>query len=93
MTLFSGKTASRQLGPVSLLIRGIEPAEVGRIMDEKYGIACRPGLHCAPGTHAFLGTLPKGTVRFSFGYFNTAADVDAAVRAVQEVAAGSRPKS
>ncbi len=91
VTLFSGKTPSRQLGPVSLLIRGIEPAEVGRIMDEKYGIACRPGLHCAPGTHEFLGTLPKGTVRFSFGYFNTPADVDAAVRAVQEVAAGSRP--
>ena len=72
-------------GPVSLSIRGALPAEVGAIMDEKYGIACRPGLHCAPGTHRFLGTLPHGTVRFSFGYFNTDADADAAVKAVNEV--------
>ena len=85
VTLYSCKSPDRQLGPVSLLIRGLEPAEVGRIMDEKYGIACRPGLHCAPGTHRFLGTLPKGTVRFSFGYFNTDAHVDAAVNAVNEV--------
>jgi cysteine desulfurase family protein len=80
----------RQTGPVSITIRGAEPAEVGRIMDEKYGIACRPGLHCAPGTHKFLGTFPKGTVRFSFGYFNTAEHADAAVRAVNEVAASMK---
>jgi len=85
VTLYSGKTRDRQLGPVSLSIRGAAPAEVGAIMDEKYGIACRPGLHCAPGTHRFLGTMPQGTVRFSFGYFNTDADADAAVRAVNEV--------
>jgi cysteine desulfurase family protein len=79
----------RQTGPVSITIRGAEPAEVGRIMDEKYGVACRPGLHCAPGTHKFLGTFPKGTVRFSFGYFNTIEHADAALRAVNEVAAGT----
>lgn len=88
VTVYSCQSPDRSLGPVSLLIRGLDPADVGRIMDEKYGIACRPGLHCAPGTHRFLGTLPKGTVRFSFGYFNTEADADAAVRAVNEVAAG-----
>jgi cysteine desulfurase family protein len=88
VALYSGRSRDRQTGPVSLLIRGIEPAEVGRIMDERYGIACRPGLHCAPGTHRFLGTFPKGTVRFSFGYFNTPADAEAAARAVNEVAAG-----
>jgi cysteine desulfurase family protein len=88
VTLYSCKSPERQLGPVSLQIRGADPARVGAILDEKYGIACRPGLHCAPGTHKFLGTLPKGTVRFSFGYFNTEADADAAARAVKEVAAG-----
>jgi len=88
VTLYSGKSRDRQLGPVSLSIRGADPAQVGAIMDEKYGIACRPGLHCAPGTHKFLGTLPKGTVRFSFGYFNTEAAADAAVRAVIETADG-----
>jgi cysteine desulfurase family protein len=85
VTLYSGKTRERQLGPVSLSIKGAPPAEVGAIMDETYGIACRPGIHCAPGTHRFLGTLPHGTVRFSFGYFNTDADADAAIKAVNEV--------
>jgi selenocysteine lyase/cysteine desulfurase len=88
VTLYSGKSRDRQLGPVSISIRGAEPAEVGALMDSKYGIACRPGLHCAPGTHRLLGTLPKGTVRFSFGWFNTDADADAAIRAVNEVSAG-----
>jgi cysteine desulfurase/selenocysteine lyase len=83
--LYSGAAPDRQLGPVSLTIQGADPAEVGAMMDSKYGIACRPGLHCAPGTHRFLGTLPKGTIRFSFGWFNTDADADAALRAVNEV--------
>jgi cysteine desulfurase family protein len=90
VTVYSCQSPGRQLGPVSLLIKGAEPGDVGRAMDEKYGIACRPGLHCAPGTHKFLGTLPKGTVRFSFGFFNTDEHVDAAARAVQEVAAETR---
>jgi cysteine desulfurase/selenocysteine lyase len=85
VTVYSGRNRERQLGPVSLRIEGWEPADVGRVMDEKHGIACRPGLHCAPGTHKFLGTFPKGTVRFSFGWFNTAGDVDAALRAVREL--------
>jgi selenocysteine lyase/cysteine desulfurase len=87
VTVYSCRNRERSLGPVSLLIKGMEPADVGRIMDEKYGIACRPGLHCAPGTHKFLGTSPKGTVRFSFGFFNTTGDVEAALRAVNEVSA------
>ena len=35
------------------------------------GIALRYGLHCAPMAHETLGTSETGTIRFSFGYFNT----------------------
>lgn len=87
VVVHSCRNRDLQTGPVSISIRGAEPAEVGRVMDEKYGIACRPGLHCAPGTHKLLGTFPKGTVRFSFGYFNTVEHVEAAARAVNEVSA------
>ncbi len=86
VTLYSGRNRDLQTGPVSLTIEGTDPAEVGRIMDGKHGIACRPGLHCAPGTHRFLGTFPKGTVRFSFGYFNAAEEADLAARAVNALA-------
>ncbi len=87
VTIFSGRAPDRQIGPVSIAIAGVDPAAAGATLDAKYGIACRPGLHCAPGAHKFLGTHPHGTVRFSFGFFNTAADVEAAARAVKEIAA------
>jgi cysteine desulfurase family protein len=89
VTVWSAKSPAKQIGPVSLSVRGRDPAEVGAALDERSGIACRPGLHCAPGTHRFLGTFPAGTVRFSFGYFNTTADVDAAARSLREIAAGN----
>ncbi len=83
VTVYSARKPDAQLGPVSIGIAGADPSQVGQVMDQQYGIACRPGLHCAPGTHKVLGTFPKGTVRFSFGYFNTIADVDAAADAVR----------
>jgi cysteine desulfurase family protein len=85
VTVYSGRSPSLQLGPVSLNVAGIEPAELGRRMADDFGIACRPGLHCAPGTHGFLGTLPKGTCRFSFGRFNTDSDADAAAAALRKI--------
>jgi selenocysteine lyase/cysteine desulfurase len=43
-------------------------------LDVEYGIMVRSGLHCAPLAHKTLGTFPEGTLRFSFGYFNTEHD-------------------
>ena len=89
VTVWSARSPAKQIGPVSLSLRGRDPAQTGAILDERYGIACRPGLHCAPGTHRHLGTFPSGTIRFSFGYFNTAAHVEAAAAALRETAVGS----
>lgn len=63
-------------------------SEVAAILDEKYGIMTRVGLHCSPSAHKTLGTFPEGTVRFSFGYFNTTEEVDFAVRAIHEIMEG-----
>ena len=43
------------------------------------------GLHCAPNAHRTLGTYPAGTVRFSFGPWNTEAHADAALAALREL--------
>ena len=53
---------------------------------ERFEIATRPGAHCAPRLHRALGTETQGAVRFSFGWFNTAEETDAAIRAVREIA-------
>ena len=51
-----------------------------------YGIATRSGAHCAPRLHRALGTEGQGAVRFSFGWYNTEEETDAAIRAVEELA-------
>ena len=71
---------------VSFLIDGWEPSDVGAILDQSFGIACRTGLHCAPDACRTLGVFPAGTVRFSPGWFTTSKEIDAAVAAVGEIA-------
>lgn len=53
-------------------------------LDGQYGIMVRSGLHCAPLAHKTLGSYPQGVVRFSFGYDNTAEQVDKALAALAE---------
>lgn len=86
VTLYGGCDAARQTATVSFNVAGLEPSEVGLQLDEEYGILCRVGLHCAPSAHKTIGTFPTGTVRFGLSYFNTKEEVEAAVRAVREIA-------
>lgn len=60
---------------------GIDPEDFAAILDGDFNIATRSGLHCAPLVHEDIGTSPSGGVRFSFGPFNTAEDVSAALSA------------
>jgi selenocysteine lyase/cysteine desulfurase len=71
-----------------LTIASIDPQELAAILDSAYGIQVRAGLHCAPLMHAALGTLTHGgTVRLSYGPFNTPSELDRAAAAIGEVAA------
>lgn len=70
---------------VTLNIGDYESGEVSDALSEDYGIATRPGAHCAPRMHEALGTKEQGAVRFSFSFFNTEEEIDAAVEAVKEL--------
>jgi len=63
--------------------------EVTYKLEKFYGIQTRCGLHCAPAAHKTLGTFPRGTVRFSPGWFNTKGEMQAVLAAVQEILADS----
>ncbi|MEE9910141.1 MAG: aminotransferase class V-fold PLP-dependent enzyme [Deltaproteobacteria bacterium] len=80
--IYGPNDAARQTAVVSFNINGISPSDAALHFEEHDGILCRPGLHCAPSAHHTLRTFPQGTVRFSFGYFNTAKDVDRAAEAI-----------
>lgn len=86
LTVYGPKDAKLQCGLVSFNIQGAVPSEVGLILDQSFGIMARTGLHCAPSAHRTLGTFPTGTVRFSFGCFNTPAEVEKALEALRQIA-------
>jgi cysteine desulfurase / selenocysteine lyase len=67
-------------------VEGMNPTDVGTILDGDYNIAVRTGLHCAPLVHEDLGTAATGAVRFSLGAFNTEDDIDLATQAIAEIA-------
>ena len=75
-------------GIVSVNLGDVDSAVLADELAERYGIATRAGLHCAPRMHAALGTLEQGCVRFSFGWFTSENDIDAAVAALAEIAGG-----
>ena len=71
---------------VALNIGDYESGEVADELAERFGIATRPGAHCAPRMHRALGTTEQGAVRFSWSYFNTEEETDAAAEAVRTLA-------
>ena len=71
---------------VALNIGDLDSAVVCDELAFTYGIATRAGAHCAPLMHRALGTEEQGAVRFSFGFYNTEEDADAAAEAVRQIA-------
>lgn len=70
---------------VSLNVGDIDSAEISDALMQGWGIATRSGAHCAPLMHRALGTERQGVIRFSFGYFNTAEEVDMAIEALRDL--------
>lgn len=86
VTVYGDFSQEERAAVVTLNIRTYDSAEVADALFTDYEIAVRAGAHCAPRMHEALGTVEQGAVRFSFAYFNTEAEVDAAVSAVRELA-------
>ena len=69
---------------VSFLVGDIHPFDLGTLLD-RLGIALRTGHHCAQPLMQRLG-IP-GTVRASFGLYNTKEEIDVLVKGIERVAA------
>lgn len=76
----------RGCGVVSINIKNTDPVKVAEILDKRYLIAVRSGYHCSPLCHKMLSTIEcGGTIRFSFGYFNTKSETERAIDAVYKI--------
>jgi cysteine desulfurase / selenocysteine lyase len=84
---------TKHIAVIAFTVRGLDPSDVGMMLDVQHNIACRTGLHCAPLLHEQLGTAPRGAVRLSLGPFNTEAHIDRAIEAVGDVARSATVRS
>ena len=79
------KDTEGRTGVVSVQTVRRELAQTAYELDVQYGIMTRVGLHCAPSAHQTLGTFPTGTIRFSFGWWNTREEAALALQALDEL--------
>ncbi|MGM9570695.1 MAG: aminotransferase class V-fold PLP-dependent enzyme, partial [bacterium] len=73
---------------VSIQIENLDLAQAAFLLDTKYNIQTRVGLHCSPAAHKTLKTYPTGTIRFSFGHENTSEEINYCLKALEEITHG-----
>ena len=71
-------------GVVSFVVEGVHPHDVGQILDDA-GVAVRVGHHCAWPLHRRMKVT--ATTRATFAAYNTLAEVDALLTALDHVPA------
>ena len=74
-------TSKHKTSVISFNLKGIHPYDIGTILD-KLGIAVRTGHHCAQPIMDFY-KIP-GTVRASFAFYNTKAEINTFIEAVKK---------
>jgi selenocysteine lyase/cysteine desulfurase len=78
-------TLEGRTSAISIDIPDSDNALAAYRLQELANIETRVGLHCAPSAHRTLGTFPKGTIRFSPGYFTTLDEIEATIAALKQV--------
>ena len=73
-----------RVGTIGINLNGIPSDKLVQALDSN-GICVRGGIHCAILAHEALGTVKRGIVRVSLGYFNTRADIDNLIEVLQEI--------
>lgn len=83
--LYGATVPEGRTGVFSVGFLNCDNAEAAWRLEREFGILTRCGLHCAPAAHRTLGSFPEGSVRFSTGWANTEADIDAALLAITAI--------
>ncbi len=87
LIIYGPEEADERTAVISFNLTQIAPEEVTYVLDEVYEIMARSGLHCAPQAHRSINTIKEhGTVRVSFGFFNTKEEIDQLIGALVDIA-------
>lgn len=85
VVLYPNKESGQLTTILSFNIKGIEPEDVGYILEKNYGIIVRTGLHCAPLIHKYIGTSKGGCVRVSPSIFTTDLEIQKFKSAIEQI--------
>ncbi|WP_307994168.1 aminotransferase class V-fold PLP-dependent enzyme [uncultured Intestinibacter sp.] len=83
--VYGPKDCEKILSVISFNIKNKRPEDISTILDQKYDIMLRAGLHCAPTAHSVINTKDRGSLRIGIGYFNTKDDIDKLVEALNNL--------
>ena len=72
---YGNEDISKRVGIFTFNIEGLSSTDVGYLLDNRFSIITRTGLHCTPLAHKTIGTINEGAVRCSFSYFNKESDI------------------
>lgn len=86
VVLYTNPPSNDKYAPViSFNIAGMDCEEVSEILNRRYNIAVRSGLHCAPLAHKSYGTLESGTVRAVASVFNNRAQINYFLNSINKI--------
>jgi cysteine desulfurase family protein len=76
-----------RIGVFCVRVSELTPIQLSQVLEDRFGILSRSGIHCAPLMHEAIGTLATGgTTRLSFGPYVTTQDVKFACDALAQIA-------
>ena len=81
LTIYGSEDLTQRSGVISFNLAGLHPHDVATALDYE-GVAVRAGHHCVQPLLSYLGVA--ATVRASFYLYNTKADCDKLVEALQK---------
>lgn len=88
VTVFGPDRNKGRLAVIPFVIDGTDVQEIAMILDSHYDIALRSGHHCSPLAHETIGTAENGTLRASFGPYNTIEEIDKWIETIKEIKEG-----
>lgn len=85
LEIFSKKSS---VNVFSFNVKNLDSGTVANILNERFNICVRAGLHCAPLAHKKIKTLKSGAVRVSIDFCNTPEEIEYLIYAINQIANG-----